>query len=213
MTLKRFRGLVTLTIALRLLLLHACIKAKPVKWGIKVWVCSASVNGYVLSFSIYTGKDPSNPVHEKGLAYGVVMKLIEGYTGKGYTVYTDNYYTSPQLCKGRLEKSTYSSGTVWTNRKHFPYQLCEKSSDPSRGDNTFMYHGDITAVKWLDNKDVCAMSTHISNGLISVKRRCSETNSRIDVSCPEIISGYNQFMGGVDLAGQFICYYSVGRRI
>lgn len=24
------------------------IKAKPVKWGIKVWVCSDSVNGYLL---------------------------------------------------------------------------------------------------------------------------------------------------------------------
>ena len=75
-----------------------------------------------------------------------------------------------------------------------------------------MYHGDITALKWLDNKDVRAMSTHISNGLTMVKRRCGNTSSKIDVPCPEIISDYNQFMGGVDLTNQFICYYSVGRR-
>jgi len=56
------------------------IMANPLKWGIKVWVCSDSVNGYVCSFSIYTGKDP---VHEKDLAYGVVTKLMEGYSGKG----------------------------------------------------------------------------------------------------------------------------------
>jgi len=44
-----------------------------VEWGIKVWVCCDSVNGYVCSFSIYAGKDSFNPVHEKGLACGVVM--------------------------------------------------------------------------------------------------------------------------------------------
>ena len=27
------------------------IKAKPVKWGIKMWVCSDSINGYICSFS------------------------------------------------------------------------------------------------------------------------------------------------------------------
>lgn len=70
-------------------------------------------------FIIYTGKDPSNPVQEKGLAYGVVMKLLEGYTGKGYTVYTDNYYTSPQMCKDLLEKNTYCSGTVRKNCQAF----------------------------------------------------------------------------------------------
>ena len=106
------------------------ITAKPVKWGIKVWVCSDSVNGYVCSFSIYTGK---NPVHEKGLAYSVVTKLMEGYSGKGYTVYTDNYYTSPLFCKDLLEKNTYSSCTVRTDRKQFPRQLCEKSADSNRG--------------------------------------------------------------------------------
>ena len=99
-----------------------------------------------------------------------------------------------------------------TNRKQFPRQLREKSADSNRGDSTFMYRGDITVLKWLDNKDVRAMSTHISNGLTMVKRRCGNTSSKIDVPCPEIISDYNQFMGGVDLTNQFICYYSVGRR-
>ncbi len=33
---------------------------KPQKWGVKVWVCSDSVNGYISTFDIYTGKDPSH---------------------------------------------------------------------------------------------------------------------------------------------------------
>ncbi len=34
----------------------------------------------------------------------------------------------------------------------------------------------------------------------------------MDVSCPEIVVDYNKHMGGVDLADQAMCYYSVGRK-
>ena len=44
------------------------IKAKPIKWGVKVWVCTDSVTGYIYNFSIYTGKDPSHPVHPHGVS-------------------------------------------------------------------------------------------------------------------------------------------------
>ena len=59
-----------------------------------------------------------------------------------------------------------------------------------------------------------AMSTFIGEELIytMVKRQGATSGSREDVICPEIIADYNQFMGGVDLANQFICYYSVGRK-
>ena len=32
------------------------------------------------------------------------------------------------------------------------------------------------------------------------------------VECPEIIEDYNNFMGGVDVSDQYMCYYSVGRK-
>ena len=35
------------------------LPAKPTKWGIKVWVCSDAATRHILSFSIYTGKDPN----------------------------------------------------------------------------------------------------------------------------------------------------------
>ena len=34
---------------------------------------------------------------EKGLGHKVVMGLVSGYKHKGYTVYMDNYYTSPSI--------------------------------------------------------------------------------------------------------------------
>ena len=55
------------------------MKAKPTKWGVKVWVCSDAVTGYICSFKIYTGKDPSQRTHPKGLVHEVVTSLMENY--------------------------------------------------------------------------------------------------------------------------------------
>lgn len=185
---------------------------KPVKWGVKVFVCSDSVNGYICNFQLYTGKDPSRPLHPKGLAYDVVMTLAETYLGKGHIIYTDNFYTSPVLLKDLHDNKTYGSGTIRTNRKHFP-----KDIQPVRGEKTdrghmkFMHYGVLTAVCWKDRKDIFALSTYVRDSKTTVKRR-GEDGSRCDVDCPEIICDYNQFMGGVDLTDQYICYYAVGRK-
>ena len=51
------------------------LPAKPTKWGIKVWVCADA----------------------DGLAYDVVMRLLQTKFNKGYSVFVDNFYTSPNL--------------------------------------------------------------------------------------------------------------------
>jgi len=45
--------------------------------------------------------------------------------------------------------------------------------------------------------------------MTKVKRRV-DGNVK-EVPCPEIIDDYNAFMGGVDMADQAMCYYSMGR--
>ena len=52
---------------------------KPVKWGVKVWVLadSVTVTGYMYNFDVYCGANSSEQPHPKGLAYGVVMKLLQ----------------------------------------------------------------------------------------------------------------------------------------
>ena len=77
---------------------------KLVKWGIKVWVYSDSVNGYIVTFDVYTDADPAMPSYPKGLAHHVVTKLLRPFYGKGYTVYMENYYTSPVLFMDLLKE-------------------------------------------------------------------------------------------------------------
>ena len=56
-----------------------------------------ATTGYVLGFQVYTGVVlPSTSVDDhatKGLAYRVVMDLMELYQGKGHRLFMDNFYT------------------------------------------------------------------------------------------------------------------------
>lgn len=46
-----------------------------------------------------------------------------------------------------------------------------------------------------------------------IAKVCRQVNKEVmDIDCPVIISDYNKYMGGVDLADQAMCYYSVGRK-
>ncbi len=57
---------------------------------------------------------------------------------------------------------------------------------------------------------IAYLSTGLSDSISSVKRIVDKHS--MDVSCPEIVVDYNKHMGGVDLADQAMCYYSVGRK-
>jgi len=182
---------------------------KPVKWGIKVWVCSDSVNGYIVTFDVYTGADPSVPSYPKGLCHHVVTKLLTPFFDKGYTLFMDNYYTSPTLFKDLLCKFVAAVGTARTNRKNFP-KFETPTTKPPRGTCSFLYHKEIVAVRWLDNRDIFCLSTAVGDSVTKVNRR--EGTEVIEVDCPEIIEEYNAFMGGVDVADQYMSYYGAGRK-
>ena len=175
-----------------------------------MWVCADAVNGYIYTFDVYCGANSTTAATSNGVAYGVVFKLIEPCLRKGYTVYMDNYYSSPLLYKDLLDAGTTASGTLRSNRRNFPKSLKQKSKSVPRGTTTFAFHDNITVVKWCDNRDVYAISTLYSNSMTRVKHQV-DGNAK-EIPCPEIIEDYNTFMGGVDMADQAMCYYSLGRK-
>ena len=78
------------------------LRQKPCKFGVKVRVPAEAKPGYVLGFQIYTGTVlPAIPTEEryipKGLAYRVVMDLMDPYQNKGHRLFMDNFYTSVLL--------------------------------------------------------------------------------------------------------------------
>ena len=53
-------------------------------------------------------------------------------------------------------------------------------------------------VRWYDNKDVFVMSTICGNEMTTLKRRRQESGTaQVDVGCPQMITDYNKYMGGL----------------
>ncbi|XP_067218724.1 piggyBac transposable element-derived protein 4-like [Chanodichthys erythropterus] len=95
------------------------MKAKPTKWGFKLFVLADSSNGYTLDFSVYTGKNNFPTGH--GLSYDAVTSLLDRtLLGSGYHVYMDNFYTSPKLLKDLFAMKFGACGTYRDNRKDCP---------------------------------------------------------------------------------------------
>jgi hypothetical protein len=69
---------------------------KPVKYGIKAYMVSDSSNGDVSKVKLYTGKSLTGHSFN-GVTYDLVMDMMRGFFDKRYSLYSDNYYTSPQL--------------------------------------------------------------------------------------------------------------------
>lgn len=71
-----------------------------------------------------------------------------------------------------------------------------------------MKHGDITACKFFEKREVHLLSTCHTNMTTTVRRRGSSE----DMTIPLMVHHYNDSMGGVDIADQYMVYYAIGRK-
>ena len=95
--------------------------AKPIKRGIKVWMCCEVDTPYLHQFEVYLGQQKNS---ELDLGYDVVMKLCKDISGKYHHICCDNLFTSDQLLKDLLACKTYCIGTIWVN-KYLPEGICK----------------------------------------------------------------------------------------
>jgi len=200
------------------------IKAKPVRFGIKVWAAADSVTSFVTDFSVYTGKASQEHVEttlNQGMSTGVVLKLTEALWNRGYRVYTDNFYTSPQLAQALWEKEMHLVGTIRTNRKGWPKEVGYKPEyKASRGDCRFcfllfepnsisqfmnIYRWKTTrsmiAMSWMDTNAVNMLSTIHETEEFPLAQYVTRYGS-LPIQCPNIVKDYHSYMHGVDLADQ-----------
>ena len=75
-----------------------------------------------------------------------------------------------------------------------------------KGESAFLKHGDITACKFYEKREVHLLSTCHKNATTTVRRLgLSE-----DLTVPLMVHQYNGAMGGVDIVDQYIVYYAIG---
>ncbi|GFS25256.1 PiggyBac transposable element-derived protein 4-like [Elysia marginata] len=110
---------------------HQYLPSKPIKYGMKLYMCCESTSGYVLSMKFYTGANTTGP--ERGHGEQVVRELTQTYldldsdkdtTGHGFTTNWTAVYASLQAGFGDMRHN------LW----------CENMGIPSLHHKTFQKH-------------------------------------------------------------------------
>ncbi|XP_026158718.1 activating transcription factor 7-interacting protein 1 isoform X2 [Mastacembelus armatus] len=187
------------------------VKAKPTRWGFKLFVLADSSNGYTVDFAVYTGKNNFPTGH--GLPYDAVTSLLDRTVlGSGYHVYMDNFYTSPKLLTDLFALKFGACGTYRDNRKDCPQNAANSLTNKSvRGSIRWIRDGHLVFVKWMDTREVSVCSTiHAAYTGDTVQRRVKTQNGwrTKTFPCPAPVTAYNHHMGGVDLSDQLLQYYT-----
>ena len=177
---------------------------KPIKRGIKLWTRADSFTGFIYDFNVYAGKE-SGAV-EGTLGERVVTKLLSTIRVYEVAFCFDRYFTSVKLMDTIKIPAV---GTFIKNRKNFPPFGKNKMV---RGEVEHLKNNHNTlAARWQDTKEVLALSNCHEAVSYQIKRKM-KSGEKVAVNCPDLISFYNKFMGGVDLADQKMAVYDLDRK-
>lgn len=198
---------------------HGCkqhIHGKPIRFGFKAWEAATRL-GYCLQADLYEGRSEAR---ETGLGEHVVTKLTEAikivYPDSSFSVYCDNFFTSPSLLSNLQRKNVKITGTARQNRVDKCPLLDVKSfKKEARGfyDYRFDRKDGICAVRWNDNNVVTLLSNEFGVQPIQKAGRYSAAlKRRIEIDQPNVVAQYNRFMGGVDRLDANIGTYRIAIR-
>lgn len=144
------------------------IRNKRHKFGTKLYKLCLE-HGYTYKTSVYCRKKKTN--QNERASTQVVFQLMDNLLDRGRILYTDNFYTSMELAHKLLDRKTYLTGTLRSNRQ----QNCREVVDKRLSKGEFIARESNTGVvmmKWKDKRDVLTLSTRETDETMIV------TNSR-----------------------------------
>lgn len=198
---------------------HGCkqhIHGKPIRFGFKAWVAATRL-GYCMHADLYEGKSEQRST---GLGEHVVTKLSEAvkshYPETQFSVFCDNFFTSPSLLSNLQDKNIKITGTVRKDRvDKCPLKDNKSVKKEKRGffDYRLDRNDKICAVRWHDNNVVTILSNEYGVQPIQKAKRYSvAAKKKVDIEQPYVIHQYNRFMGGVDRLDANIGTYRIAIR-
>lgn len=169
---------------------------KLTKYGILVRVLSESQTGYICNMEIYCGQGKK--------LQDTVTTILTPYFGYWHHLYMDNYYNTLNIAEFLLQNKMRICGTIRANR--LPRCLKTKSLNLKKGESIFKRKGDILLQLWKDKREVRMISTIHKFEMVEC------TGKYKTMQKPKCIADYNLNMNGVDLADQYLSYYSILRK-
>ena len=73
---------------------------------------------------MYRGKN-GEVRSSNGLGYDVVLNLMKPYLSQGYSLYVDNFYTSPILVSDLYSQGVHVTGTIGSGRIGVPPEVSD----------------------------------------------------------------------------------------
>jgi hypothetical protein len=132
------------------------VPSKRHKFGIKIFALCDCKTGFIMDFIVYTGSKTSlNYQEHLGVTGSIVINLLERFLNKSYSLFVDNYYSSPTLCVYLHQYKTAACGTVRSNRTGLP--IFEEIEEPVA--KVFYHTDNLLALQCNDKRDVTILYT------------------------------------------------------
>ncbi|XP_043524705.1 piggyBac transposable element-derived protein 4-like [Frieseomelitta varia] len=178
-----------------------CVPSKRSRFEIKSFVLCDNKTGYIQDLIVYSGANMmSEDIASKSIGKSgqIVMTLLEPYLGKGHTLVTDNWYSSPSLFLELHKNLTNAYGTVRKNKLGIP----ELNKNINEGEYIFCSTKNVLALKWMDKREVWMISTYHCPNMIDTNKIHYQTKEKIIK--PQCIIDYNKTMRAVDKVDQIL---------
>ena len=159
-------------------------------------------DGYNYPFDVYVGQDDNlADLNSVGKVSGIVLKLASNLFGKGYRIYFDRFYASPNLLYWLRLVDLYGCGTSMTNKGGFPKEL-KMAGASKQGEFDWLQcqRTGMLATQWHDKKVIYFLSNfHVPEYDGLTLRRHNKKGENVSVACTPTVYEYNKYMGAVDL--------------
>ncbi|XP_046402080.1 piggyBac transposable element-derived protein 2-like [Ischnura elegans] len=185
------------------------IRGKPIRFGYKIW-CVTTSKGYLLKFSVYTGKTD----RPKGISLGaqVTESMCVDFLPPGSKLFVDNFFTSLSLLEKLKESNINCIGTIRKDRIEGAPVVDVSKEERGAFSAITDKNSPISLIRWHDNAQVTIATNMDSKtvfGLSSCTRWNSKYKKHMKLCQPQIVKMYNHGMGGVDLFDQQRAVYRV----
>ncbi len=177
---------------------------KPVKYGVKSYILTDSVNSYCWNLKPYCGV--GNTLKD------TVLELLDNLINKGFNLFMDNFYNSFGMSERLLELGTHTCGTLRVDRGEPKAISKATTSNMEVGDVVTRHKNNILCLAWRDKRIVRMVSTIGDNKMIEITVRKKGHPDGVLKKKPHCIVLYNASMGGMDKLDQCVKYYPFTRK-